>query len=73
MKPFRPFTKLRFAPALFRWPVWHTAEIPIERPPRSRRPRGRVHVVWSGDAAPPFLQEVEEPPKADGFRLQPWF
>lgn len=74
MNPFRSLKKLRLAPALLRWPKAPSIPIPIERPPRSQRPRGRLHVIWYGDPTHAFPYEVEEPPpSADGFRLQPWF
>lgn len=61
MNPFRTFTKLRLT--LRRWRVARTHTIiPVERPPRSQRPRGRLQVLWITDLAGPFPVEVESPP-----------
>ena len=73
MKPFRRFPRLFVLPAMLRGPTGSATEIPIERPPRTRAPRGRVHVVWNGAGTPPSLLEFEVSPSADGLRLQAWF
>lgn len=74
MNPFQSLKRLHLAPALLRWPKAPPAPIPIERPPRSLVPRGRIQLVWHSDPNHPFPFEVEgPPPSADGFRLQPWF
>lgn len=74
MNPFKSLTKLRLLPELLLWPKPPPSPIPIERPPRSRAPRGRLQVIWYGDPTHAFPYEVEEPPpSSDGARPQPWF
>ena len=74
MNPFRSLRRLRIPPSLLRWPKAPPGPIPIERPPGSRLPRGRLHVIWYGDPTHAFPYEVEEPPaQLDGYRLKPWF
>lgn len=74
MNPFRTLKRLRIPRALLGWPRLPVGVIPIERPPGSRLPPGRVHVLWYGDPTHAYPYEVPEPPaELDGYRLKPWF
>ena len=62
MKPFQPWAiLLGLGHALWRWRPRRVEEVPVERPPGCRTPRGRLHVVWGGSQLQPYVLEIREP------------
>ena len=66
VNPLKPFVRL--ATSLWRWCPRPAQEVPIERPPRSRAPESRTHVVWSGGQLHPFPLTMSEPEREEHWR-----
>jgi hypothetical protein len=44
-----------------RWRPQPVQHVPVERPPRSRRPAGRTLILWNANQIHPYALTIDEP------------